>query len=394
MDAEQPAGHRRLAQRPAEEQPGAGPGAVAGWSGSRLALGPSRPGYGHQCCSWAGFYKPYPTGVCTDRLEAGESCTGRNRVGVEVLPPSEGLEPGYVAVSLVPIPASGYRPIPEASIEALRTQLAALQDEKEQLIRQHREALDAQETYSKGLKDQLIQLGLKHNEAMKATQAAAEAKLNEALEDANNSTVVLWAELEEGAKARKAAEDQAAAWRESMSMTFRSCKPTARFRLFLDSQAYAMKKVAERRVAQAYQNMDAPWDPYDHLVALNARVSCALWTGTSPTSPRWPSSLQGTLPEEEVPANLSLTNDRLKVPEDPRVAMLTPMPATSCALAPVPGLDLDALIGVRDNARTDLDPVLTVKRQDRAYRIAEYAAMRTFIPLLLTSKTIRATRGR
>ncbi|KAK1642782.1 hypothetical protein QYE76_060587 [Lolium multiflorum] len=30
--------------------------------------------------------------------------------GVEVLPPSEGLEPGYVAVSLVPIPASGYRP--------------------------------------------------------------------------------------------------------------------------------------------------------------------------------------------------------------------------------------------------------------------------------------------
>ncbi|KAK1667178.1 hypothetical protein QYE76_055337 [Lolium multiflorum] len=29
--------------------------------------------------------------------------------GVEVLPPPEGLEPGYVAVSLVPIPASGYR---------------------------------------------------------------------------------------------------------------------------------------------------------------------------------------------------------------------------------------------------------------------------------------------
>ncbi|KAK1610784.1 hypothetical protein QYE76_034457 [Lolium multiflorum] len=31
-------------------------------------------------------------------------------LGVEVLPPPEGLEPGYVAVSLVPIPASGYRP--------------------------------------------------------------------------------------------------------------------------------------------------------------------------------------------------------------------------------------------------------------------------------------------
>jgi hypothetical protein len=45
---------------------------------------------------------------------------------------------------------------------------------------------------------------------MKAAQAAAEAKLNEALEDANNSNAVLHAELEEGAKARKAAEGEAA----------------------------------------------------------------------------------------------------------------------------------------------------------------------------------------
>jgi hypothetical protein len=82
--------------------------------------------------------------------------------------------------------------------------------EKEQLLRDHRKALDAQEIYSRGLKDQLIQVGLKHIEAMKATQAAAEAKMHEALEDANNSTAVLHAELEEGAKARKAAEDEAA----------------------------------------------------------------------------------------------------------------------------------------------------------------------------------------
>jgi ABC-type multidrug transport system fused ATPase/permease subunit len=128
--------------------------------------------------------------------------------------------------------------IPEASVEALKAELAALQGtalsfrltcffflsptatlltlsfralgEKEQLIRQHREALDAQETYASGLKEQLIQLGLKHSDAMKAAQAAAEAKLNEALEDANNSNAVLHAELEEGAKARKAAEGEAA----------------------------------------------------------------------------------------------------------------------------------------------------------------------------------------
>jgi seryl-tRNA synthetase len=126
----------------------------------------------------------------------------------------------------------------EASLEALRTQLAALQGtaysfpvdllslhfisttlltfsfrapgEKDQLIRQHQEALSAQKAISKELKDQLIQLGLKHNEEMKAAQAAAETKLNETLEDASNSTVVLQAELEEAAKARKAAEDQAA----------------------------------------------------------------------------------------------------------------------------------------------------------------------------------------
>ncbi|KAK1677619.1 hypothetical protein QYE76_038467 [Lolium multiflorum] len=46
--------------------------------------------------------------------------------------------------------------IPEASIEALQAQLAALQGEKEQLIRQHREALDAKETYASGLKEQPI----------------------------------------------------------------------------------------------------------------------------------------------------------------------------------------------------------------------------------------------
>jgi hypothetical protein len=128
--------------------------------------------------------------------------------------------------------------IPEASIEALKIQLAAAQgtassfpvdlslfilpdailltfpfralDEKEQLIKEHCKALDAQELYAKGLKDQLIQLGLKHSEAMKAAQAAAETKLNEAQEDANNSTMVLRTELEEGAKARQAAEDRAA----------------------------------------------------------------------------------------------------------------------------------------------------------------------------------------
>ncbi|KAK1644502.1 hypothetical protein QYE76_062307 [Lolium multiflorum] len=51
--------------------------------------------------------------------------------------------------------------IPEASIEALKVQVAALQADKEQLIRKHQEALDAQKDISRELKDQAIQAGIR-----------------------------------------------------------------------------------------------------------------------------------------------------------------------------------------------------------------------------------------
>ncbi|KAK1605052.1 hypothetical protein QYE76_028725 [Lolium multiflorum] len=259
--------------------------------------------------------------------------------------------------------------IPEASIEALRQQVAALQAEKEQLIRQHREALDVQETYASGLKEQLIQVGLKHNDAMKAAQAAAEAKLNEALEDANNSNAVLNAELEEGAKARKAAEEKAA-WLEAEQKEYDllvTQTDALALRLFPDSQGFAAKRVGERRVAQGYENLGAPWDPYDHLVALNARLFKTLWPG------------------EVVPDTFSLISDRLKgagrrIREwQCSAARAGADSALRVACSWYPELDLDALTGVRENAETDLDPVLTAKRQDRAYHIAEYADARTFI---------------
>jgi hypothetical protein len=69
-------------------------------------------------------------------------------------------------------------------------------------------ALNAQETYAKGLKDQLIQFGLQCDKELKEAEAAAEARLKEALDDASNSTAVLRAELEEAAKGRKAAEER------------------------------------------------------------------------------------------------------------------------------------------------------------------------------------------
>jgi hypothetical protein len=43
-------------------------------------------------------------------------------------------------------------------------------------------------------------------------------------------------------------------------------------------------------------------------------------------------------------------------------------------------LDLDAFHSLRGDAPTDTDPILTAKRQDRAYRIAECAHLRTLIP--------------
>ncbi|KAK1665246.1 hypothetical protein QYE76_053405, partial [Lolium multiflorum] len=64
--------------------------------------------------------------------------------------------------------------IPEASVEALKVQVAALQAEKEQLIRDHQKALDAQKEISRELKDQAIQAGVRHAEELKAAESAAE----------------------------------------------------------------------------------------------------------------------------------------------------------------------------------------------------------------------------
>jgi septation ring formation regulator EzrA len=95
-------------------------------------------------------------------------------------------------------------------VQLLLTFSFRVSEEKDQLIRQHQEELSAQRTSYQELKGQLIQLGFDHAAALKAAETAAAAKLHEALEDAGNSTAVLQAELEELAKARKAAEDKAA----------------------------------------------------------------------------------------------------------------------------------------------------------------------------------------
>ncbi|KAK1604462.1 hypothetical protein QYE76_028135 [Lolium multiflorum] len=242
--------------------------------------------------------------------------------------------------------------IPEASIEALKTQLSDLHTEKEQLIQKHQEALDAQKEISRQLKEQAIQAGLRHDEEMKEAKAAAEAKLAEVLEDSANANAVLRAELEEMGKFRKAAEDQVARLtgeqKEYDELVMRT--DALALRLFPDSQVHAQKKVTDRRVAQKFTNLDAPWDPYDHLVALSARVQHMRAVDRHLVDlPDLALQLYKVLwPEEAVPDNL--------------------------------GLDLDSFHSLRRDTPTDKDPALTAKRKDRAYQIAESAPIRTFIP--------------
>ncbi|KAK1666173.1 hypothetical protein QYE76_054332 [Lolium multiflorum] len=99
----------------------------------------------------------------------------------------------------------------------IATKATPLSGEKDQLIRQHQEELSAQKTSYQELKSQLVQLGLDHAKALEAAEADAAAKMNEALENASNATVVLQAELEELAKARKGAEEKSRALRRSTS---------------------------------------------------------------------------------------------------------------------------------------------------------------------------------
>lgn len=280
--------------------------------------------------------------------------------------------------------------IPEASIDALKEQLAAAQREKDELNRQHQDELNALKTSYQDLKSQLIQLGLDHAKALKAAEVSAAAKLDEALEDASNATVVLRAELEEMAKARKGAEEKAARLEEER----KECDQlilqtdTLALRLFPDSQRYAVKKVDAQRKDKGQADLTVPWTPKDHLVALNARVSHMRCIDRNLSDiPDVATQLYRTLwPGEVVPDTFSLISDRLKgagkrIREwQCSAARAGADSALRVACSWYPELNLDALTGVREEAETDLDPILSAKRQDRAYRIAEYADMRTFIP--------------
>nr|XP_051222671.1 uncharacterized protein LOC127340918 [Lolium perenne] len=163
---------------------------------------------------------------------------------------------------------------------------------------------------------------------------------------------------------------------------------TLALNLFPESQPHAFKKVAERRAEQSLSNPDAPWDAYDHLVALAARISHMRCVDQNLVDlPDLAIQLFKVLwPGEVPPIDLTLLSNRLKDVgkrfSDWRrsSARAGADAALRVACSWYEDLDLDALHSLRGSAPTDTDPAKTTKRKDRAYRIAQSAATSTFIP--------------
>jgi hypothetical protein len=146
--------------------------------------------------------------------------------------------------------------------------------------------------------------------------------------------------------------------------------------------------VTELRAENAVSSPDAPWNAYDHLVALAARISHMIAVdrhlvdlpevGMQIFKIMWP--------EEEVPVNLTLLAQRLKDVGE-RFSEWKRSSAHAGADAALrvvcswyKELDLDALHSLCGQAPIDTDPALTAKRQDRAYRVAQFARTSIFIP--------------
>ncbi|KAK1665328.1 hypothetical protein QYE76_053487 [Lolium multiflorum] len=276
--------------------------------------------------------------------------------------------------------------LPETSSEDLSAQLSALKAEQERLVLEHRKALDAQEKTSVELKNALMQAELRHAQELKDAQAAAEAKLDESLKDFTDASAQLRKELEEESRLLKEARDRNAVLTSDQAEYDRLVIQVDA--LALNSQPHAHKKVTERRAEQALSNPDAPWDAYDHLVALAARISHMRAVDRHLVDlPDVAMQIFRVLwPGETVPANLTLLSDRLK-DAGKRFSDWKRSSARAGADAALrvacswyEELDLDALHSLRGQAPTNTDPALTAKCRDRAYRIAQSAPTNTFIP--------------
>jgi hypothetical protein len=148
------------------------------------------------------------------------------------------------------------------------------------------------------------------------------------------------------------------------------------------------KRVTELWDENAVSNPDAPWNAYDHLVVLHARLShmkaVDRHLGGVPKVAIQIFKL--VWPGERVPDNMTLLAQRLKELSE-RFSEWKRSSARAGADAALrvvcswyEELDLDALHNLRGDAPTDTDPAKTAKCRDRAYRVAQFASTSRFIP--------------
>ncbi|KAK1631115.1 hypothetical protein QYE76_005430 [Lolium multiflorum] len=224
--------------------------------------------------SYPRAYRSHADTVAKPRTFRGQA-NGADRDPQDHQVPKPGLlgqHGGRTSVLAVLVPHVAPGPVPEATIEALRSQVVKLQGEKEQLIKEHHEALDAQKTALRELKEQAMQAASKRHEQAQGCPVGC-SRLSQEYD-------------------RLVMKIDALA-----------------FQHFPDSQAHAVKKVMEDRVAREFPNMDAHWDRYDYLVALSARVqhmrSVDRLLADLPAAAI--QVFKVLWPEEELPENITLT---------------------------------------------------------------------------------------
>ncbi|KAM0824288.1 hypothetical protein ACQ4PT_070297 [Festuca glaucescens] len=269
--------------------------------------------------------------------------------------------------------------LPEASLDDLTSQIAALKAEKEELSLQHQRDLQAQRNETAKLKEQLVKAGLQHAGALKEAIAAGEAKVEEARKQFADAEEQLRRELEEERKLRQQEQernDELLAVQLLLILSENS------------SQVRAEATVAKARVEDLVPDANAPWTTKDRLVALYSRISHMRIVDRhlAQLPDAAIKALKCLWPKEPIPDNVSSIADRLldtgkRLSEWRHSAVRA---GADTALRFVcswyESLDLSTLSTMRGNAPTDTDPAKTAARRDRAYRIACYASTSIFIP--------------
>ncbi|KAM0901263.1 hypothetical protein ACQ4PT_020094 [Festuca glaucescens] len=254
--------------------------------------------------------------------------------------------------------------LPEASLDDLTGQIAALKAEKEELSVQHQRDLQAQRNETAKLKEQLVEAGLQHAGALKEAIAAGEAKVEEARKQFADAEEQLRQELEEEKKLRQQEQernDELLAVQVSLDQMVKDVDDKA-LKFFSDSQ--------------------------DHLAALYSRISHMRIVDRhlAQLPDAAIKALKFLWPKEPVPDNVSSIADRLldigKRLSEWRhsAARARADTALRFVCSWYESLDLSTLSTMRGNAPTDTDPAKTAARRDRAYRIACYASTSIFIP--------------